>query len=177
MAGASSFLSGRKAVWDSGGVSLPLSKCFQQNRTCVYMSPNTVIWPELCIYMRFFSTSKGHSEAPPYRISKEMTNCVLGWSVRLLLLESRAKVRLRRATWAFFDGCQVTRGRSEGWDTPSEVSFPSCSKLPIWPSGNAGKGMGALPTLNQRAQETLNMAELHLFFSHNGMGKKMSAAF
>lgn len=42
-AGASSFLSGQAALRDSVGVSLPLSKCFPQNPTCVYVCLNTVI--------------------------------------------------------------------------------------------------------------------------------------
>lgn len=133
---------------------------------------NTVIRPELYIYMRFFSTSKGHSEAPPYRISKEMKTCAPGWSVRLLLLESWAKVRLRTPMWAFWTS---VRGCVAGLKDEAHLLRWGI-KLLIWPSGNEGKETGVLPTQNQPGQEALNVAEFHLFFSNDGR-EKHSAAF
>lgn len=65
------------------------------------------------------------------------------------------------------------RGRSQRCDTPSEVRFPGRSKLPIWPSGSAGKETGALPTQNQPGQEALNMAEFDPLFSNDGLEKNM----
>lgn len=99
VAGASSFLSGQEALQDSIGASLPLSKCFQQKRTCVYVCLNTVIWPELCIYMRFFfppSSQRSIHALALHDFWRNKNLGVPGWRLRLLLLEYRAKVRLQR---------------------------------------------------------------------------------
>lgn len=115
-----------------------LSKCFQQKGTCVYMSLNTVIWPELCIQCiwDFFHITKvipthlhaGFLKKWKFVFQAGEWDCCY-WKL--------GKSPPPEGDVSVLDECQVKHGRSQRWDTPSEVRFPGCSKLPIWPSGNA----------------------------------------
>lgn len=135
------------------------------------MSLNTAICPKLCIYMRFFSYHKGHSKVSPCRISKEMKTCVPGRSVRLLLLENWAKVRLRREIWAFWARISwyVAGLKDETHLLRWVLVAVNCQYDLV---AMLGKETGALPTQNQPGQEMLNVAQFHLFFLMMGWKKK-----